>query len=736
MAKPFLLLSFFLFVFFSGHAKIVYCQFCGNDCVKPWAPPDRWDDADTDGVYDPGEFYDPWLTGYKLPDDVGIQIVLKLGSSHSWPLAVWYYAACYPPTNKGNPNAGTYWYREYIWSCEPYMIDIGDQLQIEPGIMVGATNQGLDSLINTDPNAMWDTATNTVINSAYPISPRIVKVSVFDPTLGVQTDPFGRHYVTVVKIILVFVEGHSGVDVVGRFMGLVSQDRRVDLFSGPDQTGRAEKDVSFQFYVINPCVSPDTFDLDITDSLGWTIAPTHHEVSLDPGQVDTVNFMVSIPYVQTGTVDRITLTATSQADSFIYAKASLIVTVVSPRIIYVPGEQPTIQAGINEARNGDTVLVARGHYYESINFYGKAILVASNFIFDNLTATIDSTIIDADTSVLGVSDTASIVVFVSQEDSNSAIKGFTIQNGIGTLDQYGNRLGGGIYCFNSSPTIRNNIIISNSASFGGGVHCYQNSSPIINNNTMRANSASLGGAIYCDWSSSPTVDNNRITENSANDGGGIFLGIGCLPIIRNNTIDKNSSYWAGGGIMCDYNASPAITNNIISNSLDGKGIDCMDEAWPTISYNDFWNNADGNFRGGQPGLGDTTWGTNYNGTPCDTFYNIIRDPFFADSINYSLTCSSACIDAGKPSYKVPDKGGRRIDIGLFEYPYLIGDANGLGNITLADVIYIANYLLKAGPKSCPLGASDIDCSGKIELPDVIYLANYLLKGGPSPCGPK
>jgi hypothetical protein len=337
---------------------------------------------------------------------------------------------------------------------------------------------------------------------------------------------------------------------------------------------------------------------------------------------------------------------------------------------------------------------------------------------------------------LGVSDTSNVVVFVLGEDSTSVIQGFTIENGIGVFDQFGNRLGGGIYCFYSSPTIRNNNIISNSASFGGGIHCYQSSFPIISNNTMNGNSASLGGAIYCDWSSSPTINNNRITGNSAKDGGGIFLGIGCSPLIRNNTIDRNSASNVGGGIFCDYNASPAITNNVISNSLNSKGIDCMDEAWPTISYNVVWNNADGNFRGGQPGIGDTTWGTNYNGTPCDSFYNIIRDPFFADSINGSLTCSSACIDAGKPSCKVPDSGGRRVDIGAFEDPYLVGDADGLGNITLADVIYIANYLLKAGPKSCPLGASDVDCNGKIELPDVIYLATYLLKGSPSPCGPK
>src|SRR5690349_4799345 len=47
----------------------------------------------------------------------------------------------------------------------------------------------------------------------------------------------------------------------------------------------------------------------------------------------------------------------------------------TPTTIHVPGDQPTIQAAINAAADGDIVLVADGHYKENINFSGKAIRV-------------------------------------------------------------------------------------------------------------------------------------------------------------------------------------------------------------------------------------------------------------------------------------------------------------------------------------------------------------------------
>ena len=102
-------------------------------------------------------------------------------------------------------------------------------------------------------------------------------------------------------------------------------------------------------------------------------------------------------------------------------------------VINIPVDYPTIQQGIDASTNGDTVLVAEGTYYERIDFTGKAILVASGYIYSGDTLQIQNTIIDADTSIIGIDNMGSVVCFVSGEDSLSVIRGFTIKNGIGSL---------------------------------------------------------------------------------------------------------------------------------------------------------------------------------------------------------------------------------------------------------------------------------------------------------------
>ena len=63
------------------------------------------------------------------------------------------------------------------------------------------------------------------------------------------------------------------------------------------------------------------------------------------------------------------------------------------RIINVPEDQETIQAGIDASEDGDTVLVQPGEYFENISYDQKVITLASLFLLNGDKAYIDSTII-------------------------------------------------------------------------------------------------------------------------------------------------------------------------------------------------------------------------------------------------------------------------------------------------------------------------------------------------------
>ncbi len=363
---------------------------------------------------------------------------------------------------------------------------------------------------------------------------------------------------------------------------------------------------------------------------------------------------------------------------------------VSATIINIPDDYETIQEGIDASSNGDTVLVANGQYFERINFYGKNILLTSEFIIDGDTLHIQNTIIDADTLEIDVVDTGSVVCFANGEDSTSIIQGFTIQNGIGTSISIYHRMGGGIYCSNnSSPTIANNIICENSSSAGGGINCSANSNPIISANIIRENDshgiyisesrpiiksniisqnyAEYGSGIFCNNNSNAVISYNLIRENNGSLWGGGILCCESEPLISHNVIFENSAYDWGGGICCDE-ANPTIINNTISRNTalaNGGGIFCLNNASPTITNTIVWANSPreiGLRSGGSPIITYCDIRSGWEGEG-----NIDIDPLFLSAYegNFNVCSQSPCIDAGDPALTDPD--GSRSDIGFY-YP--------------------------------------------------------------------
>ena len=99
-------------------------------------------------------------------------------------------------------------------------------------------------------------------------------------------------------------------------------------------------------------------------------------------------------------------------------------------VITVPGDQPSIQGGINAAAEGDTILVAPGTYFENIKVFEKNVVVASQYILDGDELFIENTIIDG--SNPAHPDTGSCVIIAYGQDSTTVLEGFTLTGGTGT----------------------------------------------------------------------------------------------------------------------------------------------------------------------------------------------------------------------------------------------------------------------------------------------------------------
>ena len=243
-------------------------------CMRPFSVADKWTDV-VDPTLNPAKFqrwkkqgnnvtelnpkdiYTPPSsssagTGYTVETALGTQVFLKAGNNPNsvadavtpgWTLPIRL------PDGDGGYFSGADDFRYSIKNCIGTPVSIGDYLPTETGVMNGPTAQGVetddDSLVEQDPDAVWDTGTKSVTGSCAPtcaeFSPRIVPIVVFDmdefqwrtskndwttnwipgsgPGTGSFTCPInGGRCIRVVNILGFFVERMSGQDVVGRLV--------------------------------------------------------------------------------------------------------------------------------------------------------------------------------------------------------------------------------------------------------------------------------------------------------------------------------------------------------------------------------------------------------------------------------------------------------------------------------------------------------------------------------------
>jgi len=147
--------------------------------------------------------------------------------------------------------------------------------------------------------------------------------------------------------------------------------------------------------------------------------------------------------------------------------------------------------------------------------------------------------------------------------------------------------GGGMYNMGVSPVL-SNVTFSNNSVWGRGGAMYNNgesgtSSPILTDVTFSGNKAQIGGAMYNDGedygTSSPTLTNVTFSDNKAITGGAMcnsgFEFGDSSPKLNNVAFYGNSAESAGGGMYNSAmfgNTSPELTNVTFSgNSADNGG---------------------------------------------------------------------------------------------------------------------------------------------------------------------
>jgi len=295
----------------------------------------------------------------------------------------------------------------------------------------------------------------------------------------------------------------------------------------------------------------------------------------------------------------------------IIALSELSLVPVRGATIFVPDHVATIQQAINVAAKGDIIIVRPGTYRENIDYRGKAIVVRSE-------QGPSFTMIDG-------GKVGSVVSFRNKENRESVLNGFTLENGQ-------NNWAGGVFCWRSSPTIINNVIQNNHASYGGGgIDCSGGleASPYLAGNYICDNSAGSGGGISCSDGCLPLLVGNTISDNNASNSGGGLLAEHSSPVLRRNSILRNtassnggginsydsklslfenqiaynSAVRCGGGIQIDCSTLVAGRNTISSNrseSMHGGGI-AISNSRATIENNTINGNSAGNFGGGISG---------------------------------------------------------------------------------------------------------------------------------------
>jgi len=365
------------------------------------------------------------------------------------------------------------------------------------------------------------------------------------------------------------------------------------------------------------------------------------------------------------------------------------------------GDYTTIQEGIDNASDGDIILVYPGIYYENIDYIGKNITVASKYYTTGDDAYIDSTIIDGNHN-------GSCVV---NKDGGieAGIQGFTIQHGSGYDAYY--KYGGGIFIGYGDDIINtfnilNCKIENNYADIGGGIYvndCLElhlMGTRIINNYARTSGGGISKGSddVYINFLQQDRCD---IYMNYSPMGSDIYNHGGDMTVFVDTfTVQEPDKFYV-------YSRNDSVTMNILNHKIE------------TINQ-DIYVSPDGN---------NSNSGIRWN----EAYQNIYHALIMVESD--STHPNTIYVDEG---FYSPSTTGEFFALGGKEHISLIGEGKELTILDAeqTDILFqlnrISNYLIK----NCTLmngegnyvGGININYNSSIKFEDIIIKNNNCLDG--------
>ncbi len=360
-----------------------------------------------------------------------------------------------------------------------------------------------------------------------------------------------------------------------------------------------------------------------------------YEVYADPTLATLVGWDYSVAEqpgttgsrVITGLVSRQTYWWVSRAyDGYEYSPWGDAATffLVPPEVVRVPQDQPTIQAGIDAARDGDTVLVASGVYTGSGNkhleYKGKQIVVAS----ENGP---ELTIVDCEEDGRGF-------YFRDNEDTSCVLIGFTVRNG-----SMGPEHGGALRVQNSAPKIVNCILESNRADNGGAVYLNTVPGMVFEGCKFVGNSAKGGGgAVFAQYGYPSAVFRRCLfSYNTAQGGAAVIADDNSRLAWENCTFAYNSATSGGGIIQAEPGCDLTLNRSVMAFNQPGYAVLCQNPINVDVECCNIYGNGSGDWEYCLAGFDEVPG-------------NISADPLFVDSEenNFNVKCSSPCLWFSNP----------------------------------------------------------------------------------------